>query len=307
MKLRLLAGLFLASALLCAQGTPQMPLGVYNTSAPTLSNGNYNPLRVDVSGNLLVNVASGSTGNAAASATGSAVPAQAGYCGVNVAGTLRGCTAVNPSGSIYAQQIDIASAVGTTLDVNSGVKSAGTIRVVLATDQPQLTNKLLVTPDANSAINVAQINGVTPLMGNGVTGTGSQRVTIASDNTAFAVNATAQASTNWIGYTQPKNACGTTSYDPAMQFLPSASTQLTASDTCVTAVFFNNTDTVNHTVSVQDQSTGCNTGVCNVFSTFTIPPSGMMRMPFDGIKFIGGVKWNADVANKVVAGLKGNQ
>lgn len=38
--------------------------------------------------------------------------------------------------------------------------------------------------------NVFQINGVTPLMGNGVTGTGSQRVTIASDNTAFSVNST---------------------------------------------------------------------------------------------------------------------
>lgn len=31
--------------------------------------------------------------------------------------------------------------------------------------------------------NTAQINGVAPLMGNGVTGTGSQRVTLASDNT----------------------------------------------------------------------------------------------------------------------------
>lgn len=54
--------------------------------------------------------------------------------------------------------------------------------------------KLLVTPDsvalpANQSVNVSQINGVTPLMGNGVTGTGSQRVTIASDNTAFSVNA----------------------------------------------------------------------------------------------------------------------
>ena len=37
--------------------------------------------------------------------------------------------------------------------------------------------------------NVKQINGVVPLTGNGVTGTGSQRVTIASDNTAFTVNA----------------------------------------------------------------------------------------------------------------------
>lgn len=42
---------------------------------------------------------------------------------------------------------------------------------------------------ANQSINNAQINGVTPLMGNGTTGTGSQRVTIASDNTAFSVNA----------------------------------------------------------------------------------------------------------------------
>lgn len=42
-------------------------------------------------------------------------------------------------------------------------------------------------PD-NEPFNVAQINGVAPLMGNGVTGTGSQRVTIASDNTAFTVN-----------------------------------------------------------------------------------------------------------------------
>lgn len=35
--------------------------------------------------------------------------------------------------------------------------------------------------------NVKLVNGVTVLMGNGITGTGSQRVTIASDNTAFQV------------------------------------------------------------------------------------------------------------------------
>lgn len=76
---------------------------------------------------------------------------------------------------------------GTAIDTNSGTKSAGTIRVVLATDQPALTNKLLVTPDANSAVNVAQVNGVTTTTGNGVAGTGVQRVAVASDNTPFAV------------------------------------------------------------------------------------------------------------------------
>lgn len=43
---------------------------------------------------------------------------------------------------------------------------------------------------ANQSINNAQIAGVATTTGNGVTGTGSQRVTIASDNTAFSVNAT---------------------------------------------------------------------------------------------------------------------
>lgn len=51
--------------------------------------------------------------------------------------------------------------------------------------------KLLVTPDsvalpANQSVNVSQINGVTPLMGNGATGTGSPRVTLSNDNTAIA-------------------------------------------------------------------------------------------------------------------------
>lgn len=49
------------------------------------------------------------------------------------------------------------------------------------------SNPLPVTTEASggtSAVNVAQINGVTPLMGNGATGTGSPRVTIASDTTS---------------------------------------------------------------------------------------------------------------------------
>lgn len=39
---------------------------------------------------------------------------------------------------------------------------------------------------ANQSVNVAQINGVTPLMGSGNTGTGSPRVTIATDQAALA-------------------------------------------------------------------------------------------------------------------------
>lgn len=51
---------------------------------------------------------------------------------------------------------------------------------------------------ANQSVNTSQIGGITPLMGNGVTGTGSQRVTIASDNTAFPVNSTLSAETTKV-------------------------------------------------------------------------------------------------------------
>jgi hypothetical protein len=94
------------------------------------------------------------------------------------------------AGSLTVDGTVAASNLPATVDTNSGNKSASTIRVVLATDQPALTNKLLVTPDsvalpANQSVNASQVNGVTPLMGNGVTGTGSPRVTLASDGTAI--------------------------------------------------------------------------------------------------------------------------
>lgn len=53
------------------------------------------------------------------------------------------------------QAMDERTIAGTVVDTNSGSKSAGTQRVVLATDQPQLTAKLLVTPDSVEAPNVA--------------------------------------------------------------------------------------------------------------------------------------------------------
>jgi hypothetical protein len=69
---------------------------------------------------------------------------------------------------------NVSQIAGTTADTNSGVKSAGTLRVVLATDQPQLTAKLLVTPDsvalpANQSVNMAQVGGTTAVNG-GVAG-----------------------------------------------------------------------------------------------------------------------------------------
>jgi len=48
---------------------------------------------------------------------------------------------------------------GTTVDTNSGVKSAGTLRVVLATDQPALTNAQPVTLPAGQAVELLDSGG----------------------------------------------------------------------------------------------------------------------------------------------------
>jgi len=64
--------------------------------------------------------------------------------------------------------------------------------------------KLLVTPDsvalpANQSVNVAQVNGITTLTGTGAQGTGSQRITVATDSATVAGSASLPTGANTIG------------------------------------------------------------------------------------------------------------
>lgn len=77
--------------------------------------------------------ASGSFTDDATGITGSAVPASAAYTGLNVAGNLRGWTGVNPSGSIFAGQVDLAAVAGATVKTGNGT-STGVQRVSIASD-----------------------------------------------------------------------------------------------------------------------------------------------------------------------------
>jgi len=109
-----------------------------------------------------------------------------------------GTTNVTPMGAIFD------ATPPTITDGNVGAPRMSSTRILLVdgsgATQPvsgtvAATQSGAWSLSANQSVNVAQINGITPLMGNGVTGTGSQRVTIASDNTAFSVNATASQAT----------------------------------------------------------------------------------------------------------------
>lgn len=128
--------------------------GIYNSSAPTPTNGQTLPLQLDSAGRVIVAVGAGSAGNAAASATGSAVPADADYIGLNVGGTLRGWTGVNPSGTAYAGQCDIASVIGhTAVAAANGVLQVGIVGNGAATLD-------VAQGGATAATNALQVAGV---------------------------------------------------------------------------------------------------------------------------------------------------
>lgn len=96
----------------------------------------------------------------------------------------QGSTTSGEKGTLIMGAVTTASPTYTTgqtsplsLDTSGNLRIAGTVTI---------------TPTGTQNVNVSQINGNTTLTGNGVTGTGSQRVTIASDNTAFTVKAQLQ-------------------------------------------------------------------------------------------------------------------
>lgn len=102
-----------------------------------------------------------------------------------VTGTDIGDVTINNSTGAAAVNIqDGGNAI--TVDGTVAVTNADMATVAGAVSATHMQADVLTLP-ANASVNNAQINGVTPLMGNGVTGTGSQRVTIASDNTAFPI------------------------------------------------------------------------------------------------------------------------
>jgi hypothetical protein len=88
---------------------------------------------------------------------------------------------------------NLAQMNGAAISMGSGTNGTGVQRVTLATDQAALTTAGLfsvkldqTTPGTTNAVALAQIGSTTTLGGNGATGAGSLRVTLANDNTGIA-------------------------------------------------------------------------------------------------------------------------
>ncbi len=199
------------------------------------------------------------------------------------------------AGSVMAQ-LQQSGGPGSTVTLAAGSALAGKVGI----DQ--------TTVGTTNGVSLAQVGANTVLTGNGVAGTGAQRVTIASDNTAFSVNATVAsalpAGTNVIGIvnTIPKTACGNTVASQTLIAVPTSSTAVFTSTTCLMEVVMNNTTSGALTVTVSDNIAT----PINDILTFSIPAFSQVIQPLWGQSFTTGVKWTASGAG-VTGGMLGYQ
>lgn len=167
-------------------GTISMAEGPSNT---------VTPLQVDASKHLQVDIAAASTDITVQDGGGSLT--------VDNNGTF----AVQENGAALTALQLIDDTVATTASAipTKGIAISGTdgtnARVIKTDTSGELQVDVLTMPTTtvtatNLSTNIAQMNGVTVTMGNGVSGTGVQRVTLASDSTGQVALA---AGTNGIG------------------------------------------------------------------------------------------------------------
>jgi len=180
--------------------------GTWSVTANAGTNLNTSALALESGGNLAAiaaTVSGGAIGSNIAQVNGVTILAGAGATGTGsqratvaqdtstIAGSAPG-TAGSPSTQVVSVQ-GVAS--GTVVPVAIGASSNVIGKVGIDQTTPGTTNLVQIGGSlpafaATPAFNQSQVNGVTISTGNGVAGTGVQRVTIASDNTAFSVNAT---------------------------------------------------------------------------------------------------------------------
>lgn len=148
------------NGLLAAQGSATSgekgPLvqGAVTTAAPTYTTGQTNPLSLTTGGLLRVD------------ASGVAVPVTGTFWQTTQPVSLASIPALPAHQSVNVDQLN-----GTAPDTNSGVKSAGTLRVVIATDQPVLTNALAVSQNGTWTVQPGNTANTTPWLVTNVPGT----------------------------------------------------------------------------------------------------------------------------------------
>lgn len=310
----LLAALSLVAPVPLAAQQSSVAKVVASCGAQSYPAGSTQAITIDETGTLCS--ASGSGSNAAAGPTGSAVPADASYNGLNVGGTLRGQTGVNPSGSVYAGQNDTTSVNGVTVLTGAGATGTGAQRVTAAQDTSTvagaapLTTGIFVTgPSAtalatsgNQSTQITQETAIAAVAGAtndaAYSGSGNSTINAGVRGLYTAVTSAIPAGTNTIGNVVPVPA--TSGGLTVSTFEPAASDNHTNLKNGAGQVYsitaFNNSATVNYLRLYNAASgfNGCNSAT-NLVAVYHIPgntsDAGFILYDGMGIPFSTGISY----------------
>jgi len=176
----------------------------------------------------------------------------------------------------------------------SQVYQPGGITVVTANSGTNLNTSLLALESGgNLALIKAKTDNVDVAL--------STRLKPADTLTAVTTVGAVTSITNAVSVV-PKTACGTTVASQPLAAVPTSSTAVFASTTCVVAIELTNTSGGSLTVTVSD-----NQGTpINSLLTFTLPSLSQIIQPLWGIQFTSGLKWVAS-GSGVTGGIIGYQ
>lgn len=218
----------------------------------------------------------------------------------------------------YNPNTNITALNGVTFLSGNGVTGTGSMRITIASDQTAYSVNAIqsgtwnigsittlpalvagsaligkagldqTTPGTTNGVALAQIGANTILTGNGITGTGSQRVTVASDNTPFAVK---------IDQTTPgtTNAVVQTPATPSANMLSSAATtnatSVKASAGTMYAINCSNVGAAAAFVKLYNKASAPTVGTDVPVITIPVPPSGIASLTLSelGQRFTTGI------------------
>jgi len=280
---------------------------------PLLVNGSAVTQPVSIAGNQSVNISQmngvATTMDNGVSGTG----VQRVTLASNSTGVVGLSTGANVIGALTANQsVNQTQVNGVAVSTGNGVTGTGTQRVSIASDSTGTV--VLATGaatigalSANQSVNQTQVNGVAVLAGNGVAGTGAQRVTIASDNTAFTVNAAQSGTwtvqpgntantTPWLVSAIPTTAGGLTTY----HLISAATTNATvvkASAGQLYGWYLYNSNAAARKLAFHNTAATPTAGA-SIFFTVTIPAGAGAN-----VEFTNGIPFSAGIAITTVTGL----
>jgi hypothetical protein len=193
-------------------------------------------------------------------------------------------------GSDLFAQLQQSGGPGSTVTIGAALPAGSNLVGKVGTDQTTHGTSDLVAAD------LTKIAGTATATGNGVVGAGVQRVSIASDNTAFTVNVgtlpALATGGNIVGFvrTLPAGCTQTTRFSGDTVGVATATgTSVTATTTCIGSVFVNNITNAAVTFRLADK-TGTPIIWIGGGTDFSVPANSNLGLPFlAGVTFTNGI------------------